>query len=72
MEKQLYWNRKYGDRSKKLSVEEYLNKVEPYSKCIMNNLKKSNSWKYQLTIASNFMSFTDKGESMQCIQKVIT
>ena len=38
----------------------------------MNNLKKSNTWKYQLTIASNFMSFTDKGESMQCIQKVIT
>ena len=31
---------------KKLSVEEYLNKVNPYLKDIINNLKKSETWKF--------------------------
>ena len=37
-----------GDRNKTLSVEEYLNKIRPYLKDIINNLKKSGPWKIQL------------------------
>ena len=40
-----------GDRNKILSVEEYLNKIRSYLKNVINNLKKSDSWKIQLTIA---------------------
>ena len=38
---------------KKLSVEEYLNKIKPY--LIINNLKKPDIWKSQLTIANSFI-----------------
>ena len=37
------------DRNIALSLEKYLNKVRPYLKEI-NNLKKSDTWKFQLTI----------------------
>ena len=40
-----------NDRSKTLSVEVYLNKIRPYLKHIINNLKKSDMWKIQLKIA---------------------
>ena len=33
--------------NKTLTVEEYLNKVRSYLKDIMNNLKKSDTWKIQ-------------------------
>ena len=42
-----FWSNNYieyknnGDRTKTLSVEEYLNKIRPYLKDIINNLKKS-------------------------------
>ena len=39
-----------------LSVEEYFDKIRPYLKDIINDLKKSDTWKIQLTIASNFIS----------------
>ena len=42
-----------------LSVEEYLNKIRPYLKDIVNNLKKSDTRKIQLTIANNFILFID-------------
>ena len=32
-----------------------LNKIRPYFKDILNNLKKSDTWKIQLTIAINFI-----------------
>ena len=41
---------------KNISVEKHLNKIGPYLKDIINNLKKSDTWKIQLTIASNFIS----------------
>ena len=44
-----------SDRNKTLSVEEYINKIRPYLKDITYNLKKSNLWKIQLTIANNFI-----------------
>ena len=33
------------DRNKTLSVEEYLNKIRPYLKNIINDLKDSDAWK---------------------------
>ena len=39
-----------GDKNKVLSVEEHLNKIRPYLKGILNNLKKSDTWKIQLAI----------------------
>ena len=47
-----------GDRKEALSVEEYLNKIRPYLKDI-NNLKKSVTWKIQLTKENNFISSID-------------
>ena len=35
-----------------MSFEEYLNKIRPYLTDIKNNLKKSKTWKIQLTIAN--------------------
>ena len=49
-------------RNKTLSVEEYLNKMRPYLKDIMNKLKKSDTWKIQLAIAANFISSIDNDE----------
>ena len=40
----------------KLSIEEYLNKIRPYLKDVLNNLKKSDAWEIQLTIAINVIS----------------
>ena len=51
-----------GDRNKTLLVEEYLNKIRPYLKDIINNLKKCETWKTQLTIANNFISSIDNDE----------
>ena len=47
---------------KTISVEEYLNKIRPYLKDIINNLKKSDTWKIQLTLAINFNSSKDNDE----------
>ena len=56
----MFWSKNYieyesnGDRNKALSVEEFLNKIRPYLKDIINNLKKSNTWKIQLTLSTFF------------------
>ena len=56
-----FWNNIYikyessGDRNKKLSVKEYLDKIKPYLRDIIINLQKSVTWKIQLTISSNFI-----------------
>ena len=47
---------------KTLSVEEYLNKIRPYLKGIINNLKKSDTWKIHLAISNNFISSIDNDE----------
>ena len=54
----------YRDRNKTLSVKEYLNKIRPSSKDI-NDLKKSETWKIQLTIAINFIS--SKNNDDECV-----
>ena len=61
-----FWGDKYieyesnGDRNKCLSVEEYLNKIRPYPKDIINHLKKFDTWKIQLTITNNLIQFIDE------------
>ena len=40
-----------GDRNKTLSVEEYFNETRSHLKNIINNLKKSDTWKIQLTLS---------------------
>ena len=62
-----FWNNSYieyessGDRNKTLSFKEYLNEIELYLKNI-NNIKKSDTWKIQFTIAVNFTSSKDIDE----------
>ena len=51
-----------SDRNITSSVEGYLNKIRPYLKDIIDNLKKSDIWKIQLTIAINFISSKDNHE----------
>ena len=53
-----------SDRNKTLSIEEYLNKIGPYFKDIILNLKKYGTWKIQLTIAINFIIFIDNERVM--------
>ena len=43
-----------GIEDKTLSTEDYVNKIRPYLKDI-NNLKTSDTWKIQLTIAVTFL-----------------
>ena len=63
-----FWSNNYieyecnSDRNKKLLVEEYFNKIRPYLKDIINKLKKSDTWKIQLTIAINFISSINNNE----------
>ena len=45
-----------------LLVKEYLNKIRLYLKGSINNLKKYDTWKIQLTIAINFISSKDNGK----------
>ena len=46
---------------KTLSVEECLNKIRPYLKD-KNNIEKTDTWKFKLTIRNNFISFIDNDE----------
>ena len=55
-------NKSNGDINKTLSVKKFLNKISPYSKDIINNLKKSDIWKIHLPIANNFISSKDSDE----------
>ena len=60
-----FWNHNYvayesyGGRHKNLLVKQYLNKVKHYSRDIIINLQKSDTWKIQLTTAINFISSAD-------------
>ena len=66
--KGVFWSNDYIkyesniDRNKTLSLEEDLNKIRPFLKDIINNLKNSDGWKSKSTIAKNFISSIDKNE----------
>ena len=57
-----FWNNNHieyessGGRNKNLSIKEYLDKIKPYLRDIIINLQKSDTWKIQLTIVTNFIS----------------
>ena len=63
-----FWTNNYieyessGDINKTLSVEEYLNKIRPYLQDIINNIRKSDTWKIQLTIVNNILFPIDNDE----------
>ena len=63
-----FWSKNYieydsnSDRNETLSVKEYLNKIRPYLKNIINNLKISDPSKIQSTIANNFIFSIDNDE----------
>ena len=50
------------DKNKILSVEEYLYKLRPYLRNIINGLQQSDIWKIQLTITINFISPKDDND----------
>ena len=54
-----------GQRNKNLPIKEYLEEIISYLKDIINDLEKFDSWKFQLTIAINFISSKDIDE--ECI-----
>ena len=66
-----FWTNNYiecesnANRNKAVSVQVYLNKISPYLKDIINNLKKIDLWKIQLIIANNFISSIDNDE--ECV-----
>ena len=63
-----FWSNNYikyknkGDSNKTISVEEYYDKFRLYLKEMINNLKKSNTWKIQLTKANIFIYSIDNDE----------
>ena len=54
-----------SDKNRILSVEEYLDKVRPYLRDIINDLKQCDTWKIQLTITINFISSKDDNNEEQ-------
>ena len=63
-----FWSNNYieyesnRDRNKTLSLQEYLIETRTYLKYIIIDLKKSDTWKVQLTVAINFISSEDNDE----------
>ena len=51
-----------GDRNKFLLIKKYLDEIKPYFKDIINNLKTFDTWRFQLTIAINFIPSEDTDE----------
>ena len=62
------WNNNYieyesnGDKFRYLSLDEYLNKIEPYFRNMIIEIRNSDTWKIQLKIAINFISSKDVEE----------
>ena len=48
-----------------IEIEEYLNKIRTYLENIINDLKKCDTWKIQLTILINLISSKDADE--ECV-----
>ena len=51
-----------GYKNRILSVEEYPDKIRPYLKDIINDLKRPGTWKIQLTTSINFISYRNDNE----------
>ena len=63
-----FWNNNcieyesHSDKNKNLSLDEYLNKIKPYLRRIINSYQNSDAWKIQLAIAIVFISSKDVEE----------
>ena len=63
-----FWSKNYiecksnGDKNRILSVAENLDKVGPYLRDIINDLKQSDTWQIQLAITINFISSKDDND----------
>ena len=63
-----FWSNNYieyknnGDKNRILLVEEYLDKIKAHLKSIKIDLKKSDTWKTQLTITIHFFSAKDNND----------
>ena len=55
-----FWSNNYIEFKSK--GDRYLNKIRPYLKDIINDLKKPSTWKIQLKITINFISFKDDND----------
>ena len=51
-----------SDKNRDLSFDEYLNKIQTQFRNIIISFQKSDAWKTQLTISSNFISSKDSEE----------
>ena len=51
------------DKEKTLSIEDYLDKIEPYLNDLTDDLKTQGEWEIQLTMSSNFISSKDSKET---------
>ena len=72
-----FWSNNYieyesnGDRYKYYQLKNILiTYLNPYLKDIMNNLKKSDTWKIQLTIANNVISSIENDEQRVMHSKI--
>ena len=61
-----FWNNNYiiwydvnDDKNRNLSLDDFLNKIEPFLRYIIFDLENSDTLKIQLTIAINFISSKD-------------
>ena len=67
----IFWSNSYinyernSDRNKILSFEEYLDKIRPYLKDVIDNLKKSDTSKIQSKINSLKNSYQSNLESLK-------
>ena len=63
-----FWNNNYieyesnGDKNRNLSLDEYLNKIEPYLRNMIIDPQNSDMWKIQLTVTIKFISSKDTKE----------
>ena len=63
-----FWSNNYiecesnGDKNRNLSLDEYLDKTEPYLSNMIIDFQNSDTWKIELTIAINFIFSKDAEE----------
>ena len=66
-----FWNNNYianesnSDKNNNLSLDKYLNEINPYFSDIVIDLQSSDAWKIQLTVEINFISSKDTEE--ECV-----
>ena len=66
-----FWKNNYieyesnGDQNGNLSLDQYLNKIKPYMRNIIVDFQNSDTWKIQVTIATNFIYLKEAEE--ECV-----